>query len=44
MLVNLKSEIANYKFNLQGIADKLGDVFGKSGVGIPRLIYDVSKG
>lgn len=42
--INHNGGIANYKFNLQGIAGKLGDLFGKSGFGIPRLVYDVSKG
>ena len=42
--INHNGGIANYKFNIQGIADKLGDLFGKSGFGMPRLVYDISKG
>ena len=42
--INHNGGIANYKFNIQGIADKLGDLFEKSGFGMPRLVYDMSKG
>ncbi len=41
--INHNGGIANYKFNLKGIADKFSDLFGKSGFGIVRFAYDVLK-